>query len=91
MAAAAKEYFLPIQRLRVRRSGRKSKKDWIPENRRLLEYQELALCSHLNCLGKIGLPVCLFIIADCEILFCAAITRVRVPYLMLVNTGLAAV
>jgi hypothetical protein len=65
IAAVAKEFFVPLQRLRARWNGHKSKQDLIPGNRKLLEYQELAVCSHLNHLDKIGLPARLFMIANC--------------------------
>jgi hypothetical protein len=47
VAAPAREFFVrvPEQRLRARWNGRISKQDRIPENRELLEYQELAVCS----------------------------------------------
>jgi hypothetical protein len=41
MAAVAREFFVSEQRLRARLS----KQDRIPANQKLLEYQELVVCS----------------------------------------------
>ncbi|KAF8251779.1 hypothetical protein K440DRAFT_511202, partial [Wilcoxina mikolae CBS 423.85] len=65
IAAAAREFFVPEQRLRIRWNGCRSKQDVVPANRKLSEYQELAVCTHLNRLDKIALPARLFMIADC--------------------------
>jgi hypothetical protein len=54
-----REICVPDQRL-----GIISKQAMISANRKLLEYQELAICTYLNRLDKIGLPACLFMIID---------------------------
>ncbi|KAF8538983.1 hypothetical protein BDD12DRAFT_883702 [Trichophaea hybrida] len=43
IAAAARQFFVPEQRLRARWNGHRSKQDVIPANRKLREYQELAI------------------------------------------------
>jgi hypothetical protein len=55
-AAAAREFLLPVQRLRARWNGRPSKIQTIPGNRRLSKHQELAVCQYLDRLDNIGLP-----------------------------------
>jgi hypothetical protein len=46
IAAAAKEFFLPVQRLLARWNGRKSKQDLTPGNRRLLARVGLSFTSN---------------------------------------------
>ena len=56
LAAAAKEFLLPPQRLRARWNGRPPKTQVIPGNRKLSGHQELAVCQYLDHLDNIGLP-----------------------------------
>ncbi|KAA8911523.1 hypothetical protein FN846DRAFT_412563 [Sphaerosporella brunnea] len=51
IAAAAREFKLPPQRLRARWGGRHSKKTRPASNRKLTEEQELAVCLYLDRLG----------------------------------------
>lgn len=56
IAAAAREFHAPATRLRERWNGCKAKSDIISGNRRLQEHQELAVCSCLGRLDKVGIP-----------------------------------
>ena len=55
LSAAAREFKVPLQRLRARWNGRKSKQEVVPWNRKLKEHEELAVCAYLNRLDKFGL------------------------------------
>jgi len=55
---------VPLQRLRARWNGRKSKQEVVPRNRKLKEHEELAVCAYLDRLDEIGLHARLFMIAD---------------------------
>ena len=55
LSVAAQEFKVPLQRLRARWNGRKSKQEVVSWNRKLKEHEELAVCAYLNCLDKIGL------------------------------------
>ena len=57
ISAAAREFHISQSRLRARWNGRKAKSDIIPSNRKLKEHQELAVCSYLDRLDKLGIPV----------------------------------
>ena len=59
---AAREFLLPVQRLRVRWNSQPSKIQTIPGNRRLSGHQELAVCQYLDRLNNIGLPARHFMI-----------------------------
>ena len=65
ISATAREFKVPEQRFRARWNGRKSKQEVVPWNRKLKEHEELAVCTYLNRLDKIGLHARLFMIADC--------------------------
>ena len=65
ISAAAREFNVPEQRFRARWNGRKSKQDVVPWNRKLKEHEELAVCSYLDRLDKVGLHARLFMISDC--------------------------
>ena len=65
IAAAAREFNVPVQRLRARWNDRRSKQEVVPWNRKLKEHEELAVCTYLNRLDKVGLHARLFMIADC--------------------------
>jgi hypothetical protein len=54
LAAAAREFEIPITRLRARWNGRRSKCDVPGPNKRLSEDQELAVCLYLDRLDDIG-------------------------------------
>ena len=60
IAAAAKEFFVPEQRLLRRWNGQRSKQQ-SPRNRKLRGHQESAACQYLDRLGAIRL----FKITDC--------------------------
>ena len=51
--------------MRGRWNGRKAKSDIVPANRKLREHQELAVCSYLDRLDKIGIPARTFMITGC--------------------------
>ena len=65
IAAAAREFHVTESRLRGRWNGRKAKSDIVPANRKLQEHQELAVCSYLDRLDKIGIPARTFMITGC--------------------------
>ena len=65
VAAAAREFHVTESRLRGRWNGRKAKSDIILANRKLQEHQELAVCSYLGRLDKIGNPARTFMITGC--------------------------
>ncbi|KAA8909971.1 hypothetical protein FN846DRAFT_905340 [Sphaerosporella brunnea] len=54
IAATAREFNLPEQRLRARWNGRLAKSDLPGPNKRLTEAQELAVCMYLDRLDAIG-------------------------------------
>ena len=54
MSAAAREFNLPMTRLRARWLGQNSKQTTPPRNRKLNAEQELALCIYLDRLDAIG-------------------------------------
>ena len=64
-SAAAREFSVPLQRLRARWNGRRSKQEVVPWNRKLNEHEELAVCTYLDRLDKIGLHARLSMIANC--------------------------
>ena len=65
LAAAAREFNLPPQRLRARWNGRESKEKRVPVNRRLTEEEELAVCQYLDRLDHIGTSARLNMITTC--------------------------
>ena len=65
IAAAARGFLLPAQRLRARWNGRPSKIQMTPSNRRLSNHQELAVCQYLDRLDNIGLPARRLMVTDC--------------------------
>jgi len=65
LAAAAREFNLPPQRLRARWNGRESKEKRVPVNRKLTEEEELAVCQYLDRLDHIGTSARLDMITTC--------------------------
>jgi len=65
LAAAAREFNLPPQRLRARWNGRESKEKRVPVNRKLTEEEELAVCQYLDRLDHIGTSARLHMITTC--------------------------
>ena len=65
IAAAEREFNVPVQRLRARWSGRRSKQEVVPWGGRLGGHGGLAVCTYLDRLDKVGLHARLFMIADC--------------------------
>ena len=63
-SAEAREFNVPLQRLRARWNGRRSKQEVVPWNRKLKEHEDSAVCTYLGRLDKIGLYARLFMIAD---------------------------
>ena len=57
IAAAAREFRVPEQRLRARWNGRVSKQERPAANRKLSEDQELAVCQYIDRLDSIGTAV----------------------------------
>ena len=56
IAALARKYALPEQRLRARLKGRISRKQRESPNRKLTADQELGLCQYLDRLDELGIP-----------------------------------
>jgi hypothetical protein len=63
ISAAAREFNVPEQRFRARWNGRRSNQDVVLWNRKLKEHEELAVCTNLDRLDKVGLHARLFMIS----------------------------
>jgi len=65
IAAVAREFQVPVSRLRARWNGRSSKQDLPEPNKRLTDDQELALCLYLRRLDTIGTSARFPMITSC--------------------------